>query len=248
MNPVIEGKLKAAHRFVERLLATPAKDHIAKVILHGSVAEGTARPESDIDLVVFRIGGDDTVPAFCDEVSFDTLMETTEIVEPLTYPLGAYRHPPSYFLYRALHDGREIYSMDEEELKREEIEVLYELGHEYLGGAKDSLRNKHYRIATDAAYNAAELAVKALIFLYADKLPSTHRGVLNRFGELYIKSGRLPLAYSRRLRLGLHYRNLARYEGSASIGPAEAQEVIQVAEELLAALETERESGERNEQ
>ncbi len=248
MNSVVEKKLRAADRFVERLLATPAKAHIAKIILHGSVAEGTARPESDVDLVIFQIGGDDVVADFCDEVGFETLMETTESVEPLIYPLGAYRHPPSYFVYRALHDGREIYSMEEEELKQEEIKALYELGHEYLEVAKEILENKHYRIATDVAYNTAELAVKALIFLRADKLPSTHRGVVNRFGELYIKSGRLPVAYSRRLRLGLHYRNLARYEGSAQIGAAEAEEMMQLAEALLAALEEEQRAGGGNEQ
>ena len=56
MDLIIQGKLKAAERFVERLLATPAEDHIAKIMLHSSVAEGTARPESDIDLVIFQIG------------------------------------------------------------------------------------------------------------------------------------------------------------------------------------------------
>jgi len=91
MNAVIKGKLKAADRFVERLLATPAEGYIAKVILPGSVAEGTVRPQSDIDLVLFQIGGDDLVADICDEVSSETLMETSESVEPLIFPWNDYR-------------------------------------------------------------------------------------------------------------------------------------------------------------
>ncbi|HID63112.1 MAG TPA: nucleotidyltransferase domain-containing protein [Anaerolineae bacterium] len=95
MNAVVRNKLEAADRFVARLVASPAGKHIAKVILHGSVAEGTARPESDVDLLVFHLGEAELVADFCDEMSFETLMETTEIVEPLVFLWNDYRYPPS---------------------------------------------------------------------------------------------------------------------------------------------------------
>jgi uncharacterized protein (UPF0332 family) len=132
--------------------------------------------------------------------------------------------------------------MTEEQLKQEEIEALHELAIEYLEGAKENLANQRYRIATDAAYNAAELAVKGLLLLELDRLPTTHAGVVNRFGELYIKSGRLPKEFSKQLRQGLRYRNLARYDRRAEIGADKANEVIKLAEELVAALDREKQA------
>ncbi len=226
--------------FVSHLLASPAQPHVAKVLLHGSVAEGTAQPESDVDVLVFQTGAPEVVDRACDEVSFQVVMDTVESVEPLIYPWGEYHHPPSYFVYQAIQQGEELYSMGAEELRREEVEGLYELSAEYLEGARELEQSRRCRLATDAAYNAAELAVKGLVFLKSDQLPRTHSGVVNRFGELYIKSKILPVDLSRRLRRGLRYRNLARYEHSATIGAEEARQTIQLADELLTALKTEK--------
>ncbi len=49
---LMQRKLEAARSFAERLLASPARDHIAKIIVFGSVAKGTARPDSDVDVIV----------------------------------------------------------------------------------------------------------------------------------------------------------------------------------------------------
>lgn len=48
MTAWLERKREAADLFISHLLASPARSHIAKVLLHGSVAEGTAQPESDV--------------------------------------------------------------------------------------------------------------------------------------------------------------------------------------------------------
>ncbi|HID63111.1 MAG TPA: HEPN domain-containing protein [Anaerolineae bacterium] len=66
--------------------------------------------------------------------------------------------------------------MDKDQLKRQEIEDLYELAVDYLEAARASLSEERYRIATDLAYNAAELSAKGLLFLLLDDLPSTHKG------------------------------------------------------------------------
>jgi hypothetical protein len=42
----------------------------------------------------------------------------------------------------------------------------------------------------------------------------------------------LPAEIGRRLREALRYHNLARYDQAAVIGPAEAEKVIRLAEEL----------------
>lgn len=237
MNAWLERKRKAGDLFVSHLLASPARPHIAKVVLHGSVAEGTARPESDVDVLVFQTGAPEVVADVCDEASFQVVMEAMESVEPLIYSWGEYRYPSSYFVYQAIRQGEELYSMEAERLRQEEVEGLYELGTEYLEGARELEERGRYRLATDAAYNAAALAVKGLILLKAERLPKTHSGVVNRFGELYIKRGILAAALSKQLRRSLRYRNLARYDRSTTIGAEEASQTIQLADELLTALE-----------
>ena len=236
----LERKRKAGDLFVSHLLASPARSHIAKVLLHGSVAEGTAQPESDVDVLVFQVGAPEVVTDVCDEASFRVVMEMTESVEPLIYSWGEYHRPPSYFVYQAIQQGKELYSMGVEDLRQEEVEGLYELGTEYLEGARELEERGRYRLAIDTAYNAAELAVKGLIFLKAEQLPRTHSGVVNRFGELYIKSEILPTALSKQLRRSLRYRNLARYDRSATVAAEEARQTIQLADELLTALEAEK--------
>jgi len=236
----LEQKRKAGDMFVSHLLASPARPYVAKVLLHGSVAEGTARPESDVDVIVFQTRAPEVVADVCDEVSFQIVMEMSESVEPLIYSWWEYHHPLSYFVYQAIQQGEELYSMEAEALLKEEVEGLHELGTEYLDGAKELADRGRYRLAIDAAYNAAELAVKALILPKVERLPKTHSGVVNRFGELYIKSGVLPTSLGKQLRRSLRYRNLARYDRSAIIGVEEARQTIQLANELLTALEAEK--------
>jgi uncharacterized protein (UPF0332 family) len=158
---------------------------------------------------------------------------TGESIDPLIYPYGEYQQPSTYFIFNALRKGRELYSMDAAELKRAAMESAYALGQEYLAGARQNEAEGRHRIAVDAAYNAAELAVKGLLLLRIDELPSSHSGIVNRFGEIYIKSGRLSIELSDRLRRSLMLRNRARYEWGALIGTAEASLVLQTAEELL---------------
>ncbi len=236
-DAVLNRKRRAAEAFLAYLLASPARPYIARVILHGSVAQGVARPESDIDLIVFRTDGSGVVEDACDEAGFRVALELAESVEPLVYPLNDALYPSSYFVYRALQEGEELYAMEKGELKRLEVEGLYELGREYLEGARELLASGRHRLAVDAAYNAAELAAKGLILLRADRVAQTHGGVVGQLGELYIQSGELPAELGRRLHRMLRYRNLARYEHSATLGTTEAEQAIALAEELLGYLE-----------
>lgn len=233
MDAILERKQRAADDFLRRLLTSRAREHIAKVILHGSVAQGTAQPDSDIDLLIFGTGEPELVRDAVMDVGLEASGATGESIEPLVYPYGEYQQPSTYFIFNALRKGRELYSMDAAELKRAAMESAYALGQEYLAGARQNAAEGRYRIAVDAAYNAAELAVKGLLLLRMDDLPSSHSGIVNRFGELYIKSGRLPIELSDRLRRSLVFRNQARYEWGAIIGTAEASHVLQTAEELL---------------
>lgn len=237
---ILERKRRAAEQFVTRLLESPARPYVAYVLLHGSATSRRARPESDVDLLVFRTDGSGVVEKACDEASFQVALEMAESVEPLVYSVNDWRHPASYFLYRAVRDGEVLYAMGVEELRREEIRGLQELAAEYLEGARELVQKGRYRLAVDLAYNAAELAVKGLVLLKAERLPKTHGGLVGRFGELYVRTGELPADVGRRLREALRYRNLARYDRAAAIGPAEAEAVVRLAEELGRMLEERR--------
>lgn len=50
---VQDEKFKALERFARRLLSGPAGNNVTKIILFGSLTKGAARPDSDIDVLVF---------------------------------------------------------------------------------------------------------------------------------------------------------------------------------------------------
>ncbi|MCC7352583.1 MAG: nucleotidyltransferase domain-containing protein, partial [Anaerolineae bacterium] len=112
MDAVLERKQRAADDFLQRLLAGRAREHVAKVILHGSVAQGTAQPDSDIDLLVFGTGEPELVRDAVLNAGLEASGVASESIEPLVYPYGEYRQPSTYFVFNALRKGREMYSMD----------------------------------------------------------------------------------------------------------------------------------------
>lgn len=186
-----------------------------------------------MDLVVFSAGDLQAARRACAEAALDTSLETGESVEPLVYPLTRYYHPDSLFLQQAVKQGKVIYAMEEPDLKRSLLEGRYHLASSYLRVARYVFDHGDYREAADLAYNAAETAVKALLLLEIEELPKSHRGVVNRFGDLYIRTGRLPRSMGRDLRLALATRNRARYEPEQVITRPEAEEVLGLADRLL---------------
>ena len=130
-------------------------------------------------------------------------------------------------------EGRKVYSVKKENLKKEACRNLSRLAEEYLDAARDSLNNRHPRLAVDAAYNAAELGVKAMLLLKLDDIPGSHGGVVGKFGELYVKSGEMSKTLGRRLNETLELRNSARYKYQALIGKKEASEAIDLAESII---------------
>ena len=232
-----QDKLEALERFTQRLLASPVRDEVARIVLFGSLAKGEIRPESDIDVLVFAFDGSEALRDACAQAAFETAMETGEGVEPLVYPLAEYFSPRTYFTYRVARFGKEVFSVGEQELKRREIRARQKLAKVYLAGAERALTAGDLRIAIDAAYNAAELCVKALLLLKLDDLPGSHGGVVGKFGELYVKTGLLPGTLGRRLNRGLEARAHARYNYAAQITEEMAREVIDLAQVVLAHLE-----------
>lgn len=235
---VTARKERAAARFLELLLRTAPGRRVARAVLFGSVAEGRARPQSDVDILLFGTGSLSDLSAAAADAAFEVALEMGESVEPLVYCTDDLAYP-SGFIIQAMRYGKELYAMDEQQFRRDEAEVLLDLAREYRSSAQHAADAGFFRMAVDAAYNSAELAVKALILLAGASRPTSHGGAVQTFGRLYVQTGRASRELARRLGIGLELHNKARYDGHARIRYDDAQDVIRLAGDLIALAEEE---------
>ncbi|MFQ6079815.1 MAG: HEPN domain-containing protein [Thermodesulfobacteriota bacterium] len=236
LSRIMEKKRKALTLFSELLLSSPVEKQIGKIILFGSLRKNEVKPDSDVDVLVVASDKLREVEEAAANSAFEAGLATGESVEPLVYCLDELRYPSSYFLYWNVLHGEEVYSMDKDQIKVAESRGYRNLAGEYLEAAYDSLKSGHPRLAVDAGYNAAELCVKGLLLFKIDELPSSHGGVVIKFGETYVKDGPLPRNLGRDLNQALALRNKARYDCHAIIGKDEAGEVLRLADKLLEVL------------
>lgn len=233
-----ETKRQALDDFTARLLSSPVNDHIARIVLFGSVLDGEDQPESDMDVLVFGTDCLRELSEACAAASFETAMQWGESVEPLVYCTDDMRFPQSYFLYDTLRRRKEIYRMDEETLRRKEAEAAPALAREYLASAEDAAAHRHYRLAVDGAYNGAELAVKGLLHLVRlDKMPDSHGSTVQTFGKHYVMTGLVAPEQGHKLNVHLELRNKARYDFHARITRDDVRETLALAREFIACLE-----------
>lgn len=77
-----------------------------------------------------------------------------------------------------------------------------------------------------------KIANKALLLKKLDDLPGSHGGIVNKFGELYVKSGEVPYSIGRNLHNALLLRNRAKYKWETKISQNEYEEVHSLVKEL----------------
>lgn len=107
-SEILRRKQKAAEYFTKKLLSSRAGKDVARVVLFGSVARGEVDDYSDIDLLLFAPAPEKVRPAVW-EVGMDTYEKYGESVEPLFYSPKKYEDPDSYFLYRSIKAGKQLY-------------------------------------------------------------------------------------------------------------------------------------------
>lgn len=239
MDAMLERKHRALNDFIERVRKSAVGDNIVKMILYGSVLRGEAHEESDIDVLVVATGDVRAVDRAVGDIAYDVMLDHNELVSPMVYCVDVLRYPRSYFSYRAVEKGKEVYSVEEKQLRRAESLGYLELAIEYRRQSQYGLEGGNYRLAVDGSYNAAELCAKGLLLLKVRDLPSSHGGIIQRFGEIWIKTDLLPREMGRGLNKGFDTRNQARYERHASIGEEEAKEMLALADQFIAALSAE---------
>lgn len=234
-----QKKYRAIEDFKKHLLSSPVKDLIAKIILFGSLKKGKVTPESDIDILVFTTNSLEKVKETCLDIALEINIDFGESVEPLVYCIDSLRYPSSYFLYYNIKNGKEEYTMEEERLRKEEAIAYLELAQEYEKSARDCSSQGHYRLAVDGAYNAVELCAKGFLILKLKDLPTSHGGLVGKFGEIYVKPKILPKEMGKEFNRGLYLRNQARYERHADIGVREAKTMLKLAQDFIKALDKE---------
>ena len=229
-----DPKLNAAADFAARLLNGPVGDHVARIVLFGSVARGEARPHSDVDVMVFGFTSPAILSGAAAEASWEATVEWGESVAQLTYGLSDMLQPRSYLVYHTLARGREIYSMDETLLRHQEAGRMRHKAERQLEQAEAAFAQGGFELAIVGAYTAAELAAKALILLRPNvELPSPHGGLTQIFGREYVKTGEAPAAWGHLLREALRLRGQALYDTIVEVTSADAQPVIGLARDLL---------------
>lgn len=226
------GSLDEVGRFLDLLLRSPVGARVVKVLVFGSAVKGTATPDSDVDLLIVTRDGE-AMAREIDDILLDFQMESSAPLEIVTCALAEIVPPADYFLLNVLRYGKEVYSMPPEEIKRAAVRDLAALAREYLQASEDALGRGHLRLAADGGYNAAELAVKALILLKEDDLPGSHGAIVQRFGALYVQSGEVDREMGRQLNTALRLRNAARYRYDAAVAREDVQAVMALANRLL---------------
>ncbi len=116
-SKILTAKYNALEDFIQRLLSSSVRDQIARIILFGSVAREDAREDSDVDVLVFGFGDMSRLSEECADASMEVMLEFGELVQSLVYCISDISPPRSYFLQQVTRDGKELYRMDDNELK-----------------------------------------------------------------------------------------------------------------------------------
>lgn len=229
----IEKKEKSLTLFLEGLRGKGVMNSIGKIFLFGSVARNQAKPESDIDILIIATGDPGDILERCADVAFEVVTQTGESIEPLVYTLNDYRYPSSLFLWQITRNsGKEVFGLNENELRQKEASDYLLLASHYLEGSKRNRDAGDYRLACDAAYNAAELCIKGLLLFKIPELPTSHGGLAQLFGKEYVLADPAKRHLGRRVTLALEKRNKARYDIHSDVTEADVELVISLAEEL----------------
>jgi len=169
---------------------------LVKVMLFGSYAKGCADEWSDVDVLVVYIGMErDEATRLVAEAAAQVALRYDVPLEPLVLSLHEYLEE-TLFTREVKKTGKILYSINPGLEARELAYDYLHLATRWLEYSKEVQREgKGPRSVIDAAYNAAELAIKALVILKGETLAKTHGGLLSQFGRLYVRVGIVDRRY-----------------------------------------------------
>lgn len=99
------------------------------------------------------------------------------------------------------------------------------------------MRSQFFEIAVSRGYYAVFYIARALL-LEIGKTSSSHREVQSAFGRLFAKTAKLDPKFHQYLLGDFRKRQIANYQHSTTVSEADAIEVVNHAEEFLAAAKS----------
>ncbi len=232
-----DPKLTAVADFAARLLNGPLGETVARIMLFGSVARGEAGPESDIDLLVIGTADLHALEEQASAIAYELLLDKGELISPTVYSVSDAEYPTTWFLENVIQGSREVFRMNDAELRRTEAQGWWVLAVEYLRQARLAGDAGSFRLAVDGAYNAAELAVKGFLVLRVERMPTSHGGLVQIFSREYVATGEIDRLIGHRLAASLDLRGRARYRREAEITAEHVTQVATLAQNLIDLLE-----------
>jgi len=130
---------------------------ILGVYLFGSVAKGSATPESDIDvLIVYDNISERNLLELISEISFKIVCKMGRMIEAVYMSKQEYEQSlgRSPFLWEVLNFGKPIFSILEGTEWELDFKDYIGWAQEYLNYAEDSIKENKIRLAIDCGYNA----------------------------------------------------------------------------------------------
>ena len=112
------------------------------------------------------------------------------------------------------------------------LEILLNLAYEELQTSELLLNNHRYRASVSRAYYAMYHATQAVLELKGIN-PYTHRGLIQQFGQHFIKTNELPKTLSVILKRTYDLRQLSDYDEMISLTSEECQNIFNDAQFFL---------------
>ncbi|MEM2193522.1 MAG: HEPN domain-containing protein [Candidatus Methanomethylicia archaeon] len=221
---------EVARRFgeeVKRILG----DEAVAVVAFGSRVWGKYSRDSDYDLLLLHRASEEKAEEAAVEAALKVSAELRVGVEPVVMSIFDFRGDSKYLTTKCRREGLIIY-LDGGGRHYEAIDMIL-LAEEFLEIAEILLKHKKYRGVIDEAYNAAELAVKALMLWDGYDIPGSHGGIIGEFGRIYVLTGKIDRELGRLLSLSLEKRNKARYNARMEVSEEEAKTILEAAGKLI---------------
>jgi len=227
-------KKKVLREFTTRLQQL-FQEGIAMIYVYGSLAKGTATPSSDIDvLIVYKdIEMSELLDAIS-EITFNLACEYGELIEVVLLNEKEFKDGvgSSPFLWEVLEHGKALVGASYTEWTLD-FKGYLQLAEEYLRYARDAVNEGKVRLGIDAGYNAIELTIKALILSSGTSLASSHGGIIQQFGKLFVKTGKIGEEFGKEVSKALTLRAQARYVPPAKLKREDGELVLLVADKIL---------------
>lgn len=116
-------------------------------------------------------------------------------------------------------------------MKAKEISLWLERAEDSIESAKLNFKSDLLLASINRAYYTMFYYVSALLFTQ-NIFTKSHTGLLNKFNELFIKSGKIDSKYSKIIHKAFGYRQTADYELEVNISEEECKILIENAEEF----------------